>query len=248
MYTIPYVIYHLQNVTEMNLQYKNHVDHYIYNMSLGASYWVPLCGTGLLGWGWWISSHLSWTHIYHQDSISICRRSYQPQCICNFSLSSDSVHWESLFSAAAGSNGSYFSGKYLYNSVNCRIYFVSYFSSLLYSVIIPSSISYYCSSHPNNKFHEPAPDPPLLLAFLDVYLMWLLTSYVCMGVGSFFLHPPCFPHKLYHLPMTADLFGLNFTKWNSWYIKLWDHFCYLSNPFLEGFCHIELSCIWRGVQ
>ena len=196
----------------MDLQYKTHVDHYMYNMSLGASYWVPLCGTGLLGWRWWISSHLSWTHIYHQDSISICRRSYQPQCICNISLSSDSVHWESLFSAAAGSNGSYFSGKYLYNCVNCRIYSVSHFSSLFYSVIIPSGISYYCSPHSNNKFHEPAPDPPLLLAFLDVCLMWLLFSYVCMGVGSFFLHPPCFPHKPYHLPMTADLFGLNFTN------------------------------------
>lgn len=109
------------------LAVKNHVDHYMYNMSLGASYWVPLCGTGLLGRGWWISSHLSWAHIHHQDSISICRRSYKPQCICNVSLSSDSVHWESLFSAATGSNGSYFPGKYLCNCVNCRIYSVSHF-------------------------------------------------------------------------------------------------------------------------
>jgi len=175
----------------------------MYNMSLGASYWVPLCGTGLLGWGWWISSHLSWTHIHHQDSISICCRSYQPQCICNISLSSDSVHWESLFSAATGSNGSYFPGKYLYNYVNCRMYSLSHFSSLLYSVIMPSAISDNSSSNPNNKLHAPVPDPPVLLAFSDVCLRWLLCWYVCMSDGSFFLHSSCFAQKLYRLPMTS---------------------------------------------
>ena len=143
IYTIPYVIDHPQNVTEMDLKYKNNVDHYVCNLSLGASHWLPLCGTGLLGWGWWISSHLSWTHIHHQDSISICRRSYQPQCVCNISFSCDSVHWESLFSAATGSNGSYFPGKYLYNVliaeyILCLIFLPFCFlsSSLLSSLFI----------------------------------------------------------------------------------------------------------------
>jgi hypothetical protein len=89
---------------------------------------------------------------------------------------------------------------------------LSHFFSLLYCVIIPSAISDYSSSHPNNKLHAPAPDPPVLLAVIDVCLVWLLCSYVCMSLGSFFLHPPCFPHKLYHLPIRADLFGLNFTN------------------------------------
>ena len=148
----PYVIYHLQNLTELDMQYKNNGDHCICNVSSGASYWLPLCGIGLLGWGWWISSHLSWTHFHHQDSISICGRSYQPQCICNVSLSSDSVHWESLFSAAAGSNGSYFPGKYLYNCVNCRMYAGPHFPTILFSCSLSSDICFHFSVHCNGNF------------------------------------------------------------------------------------------------
>jgi len=50
-------------------------------------------------------------------------------------------------------------------------YILSHFFSILYSVIIPSAISDYSSLHPNDKLHAAAPNPPVLLAFIDVCLM-----------------------------------------------------------------------------
>jgi len=56
---------------------------------------------------------------------------------------------------------------------------VSHFSSLLYSVIIPSAVSDYSSLHPNNKFRVAAPDPPVLLAFSDVCLIVIIVL-ICL--------------------------------------------------------------------
>jgi hypothetical protein len=44
---------------------------------------------------------------------------------------------------------------------------LSYFSFILFSVIIPSGISIYSSSHPNNKLYVPALYPPVLIVFRD---------------------------------------------------------------------------------